>query len=120
MREDELAIDEFAIPPEQIIAHDTAKKPKPKKLKGYAPYPYIWIEALKECTSAATFKVALYILQHGVWRLEPRPVSMPGTVAEAIGVSPRAMYRSILELQGYGLIVVGHQPLRAVPKLFPP
>lgn len=104
MRDDE---DDFTIPPEMIARRSAAK---PKKLTGYAPFPYAWMQALASCTSAATFKVALYVLKEGVWMLEARPVPMPGTVAELIGMSPRTMYYAIRELESLGLVVAGQGP----------
>jgi hypothetical protein len=110
--------DEFSISSELITAYETKRnKTKTRKCTGYAPLPYPWIEALRESRSIATFKVAHYVLKRGVWQLEPRPVPMPGVVAEEIGISLRTLYDSILELEARELCAIGRKPLRVVPRL---
>jgi hypothetical protein len=114
--------DEYVYRQGRRIAVETldtgATQPPKKKSTGghFVKVPLFWLDRLgKAARPASTYPVALHLL-YVSWKAQGRPVYLSNVALTVVGISPRAKWRALGELERLGLIEVERQPGRT-PKI---
>jgi hypothetical protein len=95
------------------------QRAKAKRSKGwhrfYVRVPWAWVERLRGTQRASTYQLALLVLYED-WKAGGQPVVLSNILAEAEGLSRRAKWRALAELEKRGLVTVERRP-RQSPRL---
>jgi hypothetical protein len=90
----------------------TAKPPKPKKKRErFVCVPWSWVEKLSGARGQ-TLRVAIVLL-HLHWKAQGRPVKLANGKLQSDGISRRAKWRALLELESLGLISIERRPKKS-------
>jgi hypothetical protein len=88
---------------------------KPAKLKRQRQHfvcvPWSWVEKLSGARGQ-TLRVAI-ILLYLHWKAKGRPVKLANGMLQSDGISRRAKWRALLELEGLGLISIERRPKKS-------
>jgi hypothetical protein len=86
---------------------DRQRKPgKPRAWRRfYVQVPWLWVERLQSARRTSTYKLALLLLYES-WRSGGKPIVLSNVLTAAEGLTPRAKWRALAELERLGLIEV--------------
>ena len=96
--------------PEILTSATPAKKLK-KKRETFIRTPFSWWEKLSE-HQGQTLAVALYII-HLDWKAQGRPVKLTNGALNSYGISRRAKWRALAELERLDLISIERRPRKS-------
>src|SRR3954451_12804514 len=77
--------------------------------RSFVKVPLVWVERLAEARYIATYRLALHIL-HQHWKSHGRPLTLANGALEREGVTRRAKWRALLELEALRLIALERRP----------
>jgi hypothetical protein len=87
-------------------ADPQCKPGKPKAWRRfYVQVPWFWVERLQSARRISTYKLALLLLYES-WRGGGRPIVLSNALTAAEGLTPRAKWRALAELERLKLIEV--------------
>jgi hypothetical protein len=103
--EDPFDLGKLVLPPE-LVRERSISVPRKIRHGHFVKVPCWWIERLAKSTRhRATFVVALHLLyQH--WKLRGQPIKLANGILKMEGVSRRAKWRALGELERAGLITI--------------
>jgi hypothetical protein len=97
-----------ALSPETLAQLTGAPRNSPGS-RSFVKVPSNWVERLREARYVATYRVALHLL-HQNWKSHGRPLTLSNAVLEREGVTRRAKWRALRELEALCLIMVERRP----------
>jgi hypothetical protein len=100
-----LDLKSLELPPELVAKGKKASATKPKKRRQhFVRVPWMWMEKLIGCRGQ-TLRVAFVVLYLD-WKAKGRPVKLANKLPQMVGVSRRAKWRALNDLESIGLISV--------------
>jgi hypothetical protein len=99
---------QHALSPETLAELTSAPRKSPDS-RSFVKVPSIWVERLRGAHYVATYRVALHLL-HQHWKSHGRPLTLSNTALEREGVTRRAKWRALRELEALRLIEVERRP----------
>ena len=100
-----LDLKSLELPPELVAKGKKANATKPKKRRQhFVRVPWMWMEKLIGCRGQ-TLRVAFVVLYLD-WKAKGRPVKLANKLPQMVGVSRRAKWRALNDLESIGLISV--------------
>ena len=100
-----LDLKSLELPPELVAKGKQASPTKPKKRRQhFVRVPWMWMEKLIGCRGQ-TLRVAFVVLYLD-WKAKGRPVKLANKLPQMVGVSRRAKWRALNDLESIGLISV--------------
>jgi hypothetical protein len=100
-----LDLKSLELPPELVATGNQASPIKPKKRRQhFVRVPWMWMEKLIGCRGQ-TLRVAFVVLYLD-WKAKGRPVKLANKLPQMVGVSRRAKWRALNDLESIGLISV--------------
>ena len=86
-----------------------------KKPRHFVKVPVLWVERLAGARRITTYRVALHLLYRS-WKTGSRTVGLSNAPLAAEGISRRAKWRALWELERLGLVLVERRQ-RRVPRV---
>ena len=99
---------QHALSPETLAQLTNAARKSPDG-RPFVKVPSVWVERLREARYVATYRVALHLL-HQHWKSHGRPLTLSNGALEREGVTRRAKWRALRELEALRLIMVERRP----------
>ena len=100
-----LDLKSLELPPELVAKGKKASATKPKKRRQhFVRVPWMWMEKLIGYRGQ-TLRVAFVVLYLD-WKAKGRPVKLANKLPQMVGVSRRAKWRALNDLESIGLISV--------------
>src|SRR5215211_7360927 len=99
---------QHALSPETLAQLTNAPR-KPPDYQSFVKVPSIWVERLREARYLASYRLALHLL-HQHWKSRGRPLTLSNAALEKEGVTRRAKWRALRELEALRLIMVERRP----------
>ena len=100
-----LDLKSLELPPELVAKGKQASPTKPKKRRQhFVRVPWMWMEKLIGCRGQ-TLRIAFVVLYLD-WKSKGRPVKLANKLPQMVGVSRRAKWRALTDLENLGLISV--------------
>jgi hypothetical protein len=106
-------LEALRVSPEMLAKLTKAKPARPKKWRRqFVQVPWLWVECLRGVRAGNTYRLALLLLYEH-WRTGGHSIAVSNVAVLAEGLSRRAKWRSIAELERLGLIKVQRHRSRA-------
>jgi hypothetical protein len=100
-----LNLKSLELPPELLASAKLVEPSKPKKRRQhFVRVPWMWMEKLIGCRGQ-TLRVAFVVLYLD-WKAKGQPVKLANGMPQMAGVSRRAKWRALADLEKLGLISV--------------
>jgi hypothetical protein len=110
-------LDDIRLDTADLTPPSGARPPSPagasaKRRRGFVIVSRMWRDGLQEARYIASYRIAFYLLyQH--WWAKGRPTKLTNVAAAKAGVSPKAKWRALAELERLGLIAVERRPKKS-------
>ena len=100
-----LDLKSLELPPDLVAKGKQSNPTKPKKRRQhFVRVPWVWMEKLIGCRGQ-TLRVAFVVLYLD-WKAKGQPVKLANKLPQMVGVSRRAKWRALTDLESLGLISV--------------
>ena len=100
-----LDLKSLELPPDLVAKGKQSNPTKPKKRRQhFVRVPWMWMEKLIGCRGQ-TLRVAFVVLYLD-WKAKGQPVKLANKLPQMVGVSRRAKWRALTDLESLGLISV--------------